>query len=265
MTTAANVRSPEGGHWYYPDGTPCYEIAKKDGSGMRSTTLADARKLNLLPSVTTILKILHKEGLVNWRIEQSCLAVLTTPRPAEEPLDAFVERVLKTERVQDQEMEAARNLGTDMHNGLEALFAGEQISDELRPWIEPAYQFLKGFREWKEILTETILVGSGCAGKADFIGTEDAVDWIVDFKTTKKVPDPKKGSWQEHQLQLSAYANMRWFDIEEARAVHTANLYISTTDCGKFVWIENPPWAPTFDLGFEPILKHWQWANNYRP
>ena len=42
------------GHWYSKEGKPVHTQIKKDG-GERNTTLADAKKLGLYPSVTTIM------------------------------------------------------------------------------------------------------------------------------------------------------------------------------------------------------------------
>jgi hypothetical protein len=44
-----------GGHWYGLDGTPRYTITGKNGKE-RNTTLRDARVMNLVPSVTTIIR-----------------------------------------------------------------------------------------------------------------------------------------------------------------------------------------------------------------
>jgi hypothetical protein len=63
------ARSAEAVHWYRQDGGPQYTVKAKDGSD-RPTTLRDARKLNLVPSVTTILKIAAKPGLEAWKQEQ---------------------------------------------------------------------------------------------------------------------------------------------------------------------------------------------------
>ena len=50
------VRAAESVHWYRGDnGQPQYTVKAKDGSD-RPTTLRDARKLNLVPSVTTVMK-----------------------------------------------------------------------------------------------------------------------------------------------------------------------------------------------------------------
>jgi len=61
------------GHWYTKDGTPAYTTIGKTGE--RPTTLRDARKEGLLPSVTTINGQLSKAGLDTWKQQQVLLAV----------------------------------------------------------------------------------------------------------------------------------------------------------------------------------------------
>src|SRR3954471_18181417 len=81
-------------HWYLRDGTPFHDVEKKDGTGIRPATLADARKVGALPSVTNVLGVLAKPGLDAWKIEQGIMAALTLPRLAQEPLDLFARRVV---------------------------------------------------------------------------------------------------------------------------------------------------------------------------
>lgn len=264
MSTIANVRTPESAHWYQQDGTPCYELPKKDGSGMKTPTLADARKLNLLPSVTTILRILHKQALVEWLCEQAALAVLTTPKQDGEALDAFVERVLHTERQQDQEAQIARDRGTEIHNAIDAVINGAEVDSDLLPWIQPSLDALRTYG--KPHATEAPVVGKGYAGRTDAVIEAPDAWWIWDWKTTKKLPDPKKGgAWSEHRLQLAAYA-AAWQPKLNGKPIRTANLYISTVDCGKFVVCEHAPeWQATFEGGFKPLVMHWQWSTGYAP
>ena len=47
----------ESGHWYTRGGEPAYTVTGKNGKE-RNTTLRDARTMNLVPSVTTVLKVL---------------------------------------------------------------------------------------------------------------------------------------------------------------------------------------------------------------
>ena len=81
-------------HWYLRDGRPFHEIARKDGCGSRPVTLADARKVLALPSVTNVLGILAKPALEAWKIEQGILSSLTLPRHPGEDLAAFAKRIV---------------------------------------------------------------------------------------------------------------------------------------------------------------------------
>jgi hypothetical protein len=56
---------------------------------MRPTTLRDARKLGLLPSVTNVLGVINKPELVEWKMTQAVLAALTLPRRDGEDLGVF--------------------------------------------------------------------------------------------------------------------------------------------------------------------------------
>lgn len=260
MTTAAKPTLTSAAHYYTREGAPAYEVPYADPrKGMRRTTLSDARKFGLLPSVTTILKCLHREALVNWLIEQACLAVLTSPRKDGEELDAFVERILHTERVQDQESQAARDRGTEIHADLEAAFSGEIVPIERWSWIQPAFDEIN--KRGRVIGTEAIVVGDGYAGRMDLAQENDNEIWLWDFKTTKKLPNPEKGgAWMEHRLQLAAYAQA-W--AKGDKPIRTGNVYISTIEQGKFVICEHGDWQETYQEGFKPLMKVWQFINNF--
>jgi len=225
---------------------------------MKVPTLADARKLNLLPSVTTILKVLHKQALVEWMCEQTALAVLTTPRLPSEADDAFVYRVLHTEKQQDQESQLARDRGTEIHAALEAMFVGAPVAPDLLPWVEPVYQAVS--KRGELMAVEKCVVGQGYAGKLDLeLKASDGVHWLFDYKTTKKLPP--KAAWSDHCLQLSAYRDALVCDTD----IRCANVYISTIEPGQFVIHEHQNEAATFEQGFLPLLQHWQWAQGYVP
>lgn len=258
---AAKITRTEDSHWYTAAGEPMHTVIGKTTGTERPTNLSDARKLNLFPSVTNVLRLRHKPELEEWKAKQIVMAVLTSPQKNSEPLDDYVERVLYTERVQDQETRIASDLGRHMHHGMEGLWQEEQIPDDLRPWIEPAYLYLKGMDLWESIETESVKVGPGYAGTLDWIGRKGKRCLIVDFKTTKSIP--KKGSWPEHRLQLAAYACPVFDDPQ--MIIETANLYISTTDCGQFLFSKNPDWQHDYRHGFWPLLNHWFWSNNYIP
>lgn len=248
-------RSESSAHWYTKDGQACHEVARSDGQGMRPTTLRDARKLGLLPSVTTILKTLHKQALVEWLIETACLSVLTAPKLPNEELDAFVKRILTTERQQDQEAQKARDLGTAVHVELESRLSGWQPVDHaLDPYVLPALEIVNSLG--RVVASEKIVVGNGYAGTLDAL-LDGNVTTIVDFKTCKKLP---KESWDEHKLQLSAYAVAAAVGDKK---IQTANIYISTTNPGECVLCLNHDWSETYFNGFRPLVQYWQWLNSY--
>lgn len=256
MTTAAKPTTSESAHWYSKDGQPCHFVEKKDGIGSRRSTLADARKNLWLPSVTTVLGILDKPALTNWKIEQAVLAVITTPRQPGEADDAFIQRVLHTEKQQDQEGQKARDLGTEIHDAIEQALSGTLIP-AMQQYVDPVLAECAKFGEVKA--TEQIVIGEGYAGKMDASFYAPGCLTIVDFKTTSKPPKKEKGSWSEHRLQLSAYAK-----AHPPQRIQTANIYISTKEPGLVVPIINPPWEEDYPA-FEALLTAWKWMNNYDP
>lgn len=258
MITTARPTQDSHCHWYTRTGEPMHTVIAKGSGQPRPTTIADARKLDLVPSVTTILKTLNKPELTNWLIEQACLAVLTSPKQEGEELDAFVHRILHQDKVQDEERDAAAQRGTDLHQAIADSLEYKSVDPSFIPWILPVLDHLKPSQQR---LCEYKVVGRGYAGTVDLITGPSSHAEIYDFKTTKgRLPD--KGSYIEHKLQLSAYAEAlerNGFVVEK-----TANVYISTVEPGKFIVHVNPPCRETYDNGFEPLLRYWNWANNFR-
>lgn len=264
--TAARPTTPNNAHWYAQDGTPAYETPKKDGSGMRAVTLADARKLMLLPSVTSVIdKILRKPDLENWKVEQAVLAVLTSPKQPTEAVDAFVKRILHTEEIQNQEAAAARLKGIAIHDAIEAKLSGKPVEEMWLPWVEPAAAEVAKCGRY--VTAEKILVGNEYAGKTDLIQEGETYWRIWDFKSTKKLPD--KAAWDEHVIQLAAYAAAFapvLKKLGDDRPILTSNCYISTTDQGAFkVHHHDPAWIVAYEEGFLPLLQVWQYLNSYKP
>ena len=110
----------ESGHWYTIDGKPMYTIVGKNGK-IRNTNLKDARKLNLVPSVTTILDVAAKPGLVNWQVNQGIQAALTLPRKIDETDEEFLHRVRQDSK---EQAEKAAEEGTKIHADINMGFAG---------------------------------------------------------------------------------------------------------------------------------------------
>lgn len=247
---------PEASHWYSSDGKPCHWQEKKDGSGTTPTTLAHARKLSLLPSCTTIIKILAKPALTEWLCRNAATAALTTPRIDGEALDAFLERILRKDAT--DESEKAKDLGTQIHAAIEASLAGQGYSVELEKYLQSVWPVLQPLG--RVVWTERILIGDGYAGKADALFESEEAITLTDFKTTGKVPDK---IYPEHKLQLAAYAKS--LGNTGNKRIRTTICYISTKEPGLVKLIYHDDWQETYRDGFWPLYRTWCWLNQYWP
>src|SRR5204863_4876609 len=135
-------------HWYLRGGTAFHEVARKDGSGNRPVTLADARKVLALPSVTNVLGVLAKPGLDAWKIEQGILSALTLPRLPGEDLGAFAHRVVAD---MGEYVEKAADFGSSIHAACEAYALNKQMPEDVR-----LAEFLGGWRSWFDANVERV-------------------------------------------------------------------------------------------------------------
>lgn len=249
----------ESAHWYTRDGQPMHTVIGSSTGRPRPTNITDARKLNLLPSVTAITRILDKPALTRWKCEQAVLAAMTTPRIEGEPDDVFIDRVLNVEKQHEQEAETARNLGTDIHAAIEGALNGQRCSEELAAYVGAArrqLEFLKAFDSGVSRVTECVVIGDGYAGKQDLkiLGVGQTIH--VDFKTTKNLP---KCAYPENAMQLAAYAmaNPKHYESDQA-----ANIFISTTEPGKAMTIMHDKLDEAYQA-FRQLLAIWKWLNKF--
>jgi len=165
----ALVKTPmaaESGHWYKADGTPCYEIAGKDGT-LRGTTLRDARKLNLYPSVTTVCSVLDKPGLKQYFRREMFSATATTPRlPGMTDEDYFAECC----KWADEHSLLARDAGTAFHGSMEKYIQGLPVKPEhLTLCVKVRDALLEhGIDIFKGTAEKSFSHKSGFGGKIDF-------------------------------------------------------------------------------------------------
>ena len=184
------------GHWYHADGTPAYTMIGKNGKE-RPTTLRDARKENLKPSVTSILKLADRPGLNEWKIDQAILSALTCPRIDDESETAYLSRIKKD--AQEQAKKAAER-GTVIHAWVQEGFEGKIHTAEQITFYEKAKAIVDaecGVMEWiceKSFATDTY------GGKCDLHNDH----YLLDIKTTEKDLE-KLSTWPDQHMQLAAY------------------------------------------------------------
>lgn len=243
----------ENGHYYTRAGEPAHFQPKKDGTGNTPTTIVHARKLQLFPSPTTILKLLAKPALVDWMIRTAVHAVVTAPDVPNEGLDAKITRVLDEERQQDQEGQIAMDLGSSIHEALENAVSGRAYPEALKGYVQPVlYQLgLIG----RVVASEKVLVNEiGYAGKTDCILESDDAITVVDFKTGKRIPDR---SYDEHLLQCASYAGA--LGNTGDKRIRGMLVYISTTEPGLVKAVECD-WKPDFER-FKLLLQFYKLTN----
>ena len=186
----------ESGHWYTKDGHPAYTTIGKTGE--RATTLRDARKLGLLPSVTTINGMLSKAGLDTWKQQQVLLAALTLPRQDGEGEQEWLARVMQDSKATGRE---AAERGTAIHAVIEAYF--NQVYMPEKPAyldnIDKALNEAFGSQLWLSEKSFGHPLGFG--GKCDLMASSG---FVVDFKT-KEADLDKVDVYFEHEMQLAAY------------------------------------------------------------
>ncbi len=208
-------QSSESGHWYDEMGNTAYTTIAKSGK-IRATTLADAKKNNLFPSVTTVIGVAAKPGLDRWKQEQAILAALTLPRLEGEEESEWLSRVLNDSKAQSKQ---AAERGSAIHAIIETFFDGillESVPTYCRN-IENALQASYGARLWipEQSASHTELK---YGGKVDLHAKADKVKGIpgvvVDFKT-KEVPLEKVVPYDEHIMQMAAYREL--LGLEGAR------------------------------------------------
>lgn len=208
-------QTSESGHWYDSMGNTAYTTIAKNGKP-RATTLADAKKNNYYPSVTTVLGVAAKPGLDRWKQEQAILAALTLPRLEGEEESEWLSRVLSDSKATGKQ---AAERGSAIHAIIESFFDGvllELVPEYCRN-IENALQVAYGARLW---LPEVSASHSDLkyGGKVDLHAKADKIKSVpgvvVDFKT-KETPLESVVPYQEHIMQMAAYREL--LGLEGAR------------------------------------------------
>lgn len=249
----------EAGHWYTRAGEPMYTVIGKNGKE-RNTTLRDARKENLVPSVTTILNVAAKPGLEKWKMQQVLFASLTLPRREDEPEDEYLDRIMEDSREQGR---AAADVGTQIHAAIQKDYEGSPGSDYLEYVAGCKSKIKETFGDHKWICEQSFAHELGFGGKCDmYAKTNDnpSTGIIIDIKT-KEFTDPEQvDGYDEHMMQLAAYRlGLGFFDAR------CANVFVSRNVPGLVVIKEWPPVdIARGEAMFKHLLNFWQIKNNHR-
>jgi len=244
-------------HWYQEDGKRLDVVPGAKGQPV-TPDLRHARKLNLAPGVTTIIRCAASEALTVYRERQVLMAALTLPRPLEESDAEFIARVMHDSR---QHAEDAALVGTALHAEIEH---GINEQDNTNPYVIAARTALEaeyGPRTWK---TEWSAVSQyGFATKSDLCSESSVLDGrkvVVDIKS-KDGPLDEMKTYDEHHMQLAATAQaLRW----QAGVLYGILFLRRDQPEARLAVVE----ANQVDRGwsmFKCLLQFWQAKNNYKP
>lgn len=246
-------RPSEAGHWYTRDGIPQYTVEAAKG-GQRSTTLRDARKMNLVPSVTTVINVAAKPSLMAWMQQQVLYAALTLPKRPDESEKDYIERIISDSKEQGK---AAADAGTDIHASIQGYYEYKPTGKHQESVDACVAAISNHFGPHKWISERSFAHEAGFGGKCDLF-TEDGI--VIDIKTKEFGPDDKIDAYDDHLMQLSAYRV--GLGVPTARC---ANVFVSRNSPGTVVIKE---WSDE-DLNrgwemFTHLLFFWQWKHKHK-
>lgn len=283
-------------HWYTAKGDSCHEVPNKSKPGTsRSTTLTDARKLGLFPSVTTILALLDKPQLTDWKLEQVTaefhrrLNVITDNRTATDIAVGILDLchrsfdALHTDICDRafQQVEDAADAGKQIHKATELVLSGADYDDgelvflpelnerfPMRTFIGP----IKGFVKEHEIHPtghEVRIVNQihGYAGTGDLPMSCKRGVGFGDWKTRKTKPGQPVKAYDEQLMQIGAYHGGHYATVPQVGSFITGfNLFISTTEPGRIeaVWYSDEDVATAYEA-FGHLCALWRFLKGYDP
>lgn len=253
----------EAGHWYYPDGRPFYTIIGRNGVE-RPVTLRDARPVEAVPSVSMVIGCAAKPGLDIWKQDQVLLAALTLPRNVGESEDDWIARIRRDSREQSRK---AADTGSALHGALERSMQGQPFDPAFSGHVAAVWSAIErgGLDLSRGEAERSFACALGYGGKCDWhLRTPDSpgvAGVVLDFKSKERIDANKRLAWDEHVMQLAAYA--RGFGF--AMWPRAMNVFIGIKDVGVHIH----EWTPD-DMArgwqmYVHLLGYWQAKNKYWP
>jgi len=199
-------------HFYKEKGEPFHYVPMTTREGTRPTKMSDVKKIwdkgeLCVPSVTTVLNILSKPALENWKINQHLKqafeldqSVLSYELGGYVTLEKYQEEV---KRLTSIEMDLAPSAGTNFHKLMEDYVNRNTKDDENYELAEKVYKTILDKTSSKDFTTEKSFATELYGGAVDL----HSDDWVIDYKTkqTKDKFKPGKMAFDDQVMQLSAY------------------------------------------------------------
>lgn len=245
-------------HYYGLDGESRHDVVGANGK-IRPTTVADARKLGLFPSVSTVKETGVSYGLLDWMMNLLLDQSIENPfHPHEyDSIEEYKKRIFsKYHQIKSQPAEK----GNEIHSYMDEWYKSGKIVNE--QYVTPVLECLNN-KFGKDVIwvSEASFVSPlGYAGRVDLHSKTHNI--VVDFKTKDKEDIKSIKAYDDQKMQLSAYQEGLGLSKETKRY----NCFISTAKGheGECNLVEakdhDKPWAM-----FLALFEFWKIRNNYDP
>lgn len=224
------------------------------------------------PSVTTILGVIAKPGLMYWAANLERATILAAvgealsnkkkPKTREEML-ALIETLAKEKKAADKVKDKAADIGNEAHAMVEwTLRKRLGLKVKGRPAMSPEAK--RCFTSWQTWFKSTGLTpiaaekmvychACGIAGTADLIAEKKGKYYVLDWKTGKAI-------YEESFLQNIAYQHC-WTQMEGKRTGGGAVVRLPKE--GGDVEVQMTPKSVKYE-SFQAAHKLWQWTREIK-
>lgn len=187
------------GHYYDADGKPRHTIIGVNGKE-RSTDVRDARRLGLVPSVSTIKDVGLSQFLVNWMMNMMLDIAIENKHIADIEMFRKVVYAIYKERKSKPSL-----VGNSVHKSMEHLFKTGEY-DENKHYTSEAYsQVFNEFPGYTWTAEHSFSHPDGFGGCVDLHGSNGTDYVIIDFKTKDKAELSKSMQFEDYKVQLAGY------------------------------------------------------------
>jgi hypothetical protein len=149
-----------------------------------------------VPTVTNILKIINKPGIVHWAVNQVVREVEQNLIAQEDEKINITEMLNEAKKAHEKVRDLSANIGTQVHTFAEMYIKNQEnaqlpAQQEAKKAAEAFMKWLKSKKNIKFIFIEKKVYSKkyNYAGTVDFIANIDGKVVVGDFKTSKKIYD----------------------------------------------------------------------------